>query len=85
MQFSADAVVCVDVVYYEAAVVWQVGGIMLPQSMQFSAVAVVCVDVVYYEAAVVWQVGGIMLCGAVVGFDEKVATLQLLLFLLKST
>ena len=34
----------------------------------------------YYEAAVVWQVGGIMLCGAVVGFDEKVATLQLLLF-----
>ena len=39
----------------------------------------------YYEAAVVWQVGGIMLCGAVMGFDEKVATLQLLLFLLKST
>ena len=53
--------------------------------MLFSAVAVVCLDVVYYEAAVVWQVGGIMLCGVVVGFDEKVATLQLLLFLLKST
>ena len=26
-----------------------------------------------------------MLCDVVVGFDEKVATLQLLLFLLKST